>query len=232
MIFTPINTFDINIPQNQNTENNQSINVIIEAPLPRMGRITYHNKMNGIFGIHNKYKIDNITVKVKIVLINSLEIFINNNLQKNIGPNFRLKKLEHCFIKNMNTSFNKNLLVTKIKDIFSNDISNIYTIVERDHNKKLINYIYKLYLKEENSKNKKMYDIFEKTLLQCLEQIRGTNNYLELNGLKEIFDELVNKKLNEGEIEYNKNFWYVVNEIENIFANKIERKKIRRNYKW
>lgn len=230
MIFTPINTFDINIPQNQNTENNQSINVVIEAPLPLMGRITYHNKMNGIFGIHNKYKIDNITVKVKIVLINSLEIFINNNLQKNIGPNFRLKKLEHCFIKNMNTSFNKNLLVTKIKDIFSNDISNIYTIVERDHNKKLINYIYKLYLKEENSKNKKMYDIFEKTLLQCLEQIRGTNNYLELNGLKEIFDELVNKKLNEGEIEYNKNFWYVVNEIENIFANKIERKKIRRNY--
>ena len=170
MIFTPINTFDINIPQNQNTENNQSINVIIEAPLPQMGRITYHNKMNGIFGIHNKYKIDNITVKVKIVLINSLEIFINNNLQKNIGPNFRLKKLEHCFIKNMNTSFNKNLLVTKIKDIFSNDISNIYTIVERDHNKKLINYIYKLYLKEENSKNKKIFNIIDKNNLQYLEQ--------------------------------------------------------------
>ena len=239
----------VNIPQNQESDENENISTNILNPTQNIfiadinnnakndsifvsrkspqkrGRISDSNKEKGIFGLHNKNKLDNVICKVKTVLINSLGIFINKNLQKNLGPNFRLKKLQHGYIRNMKTEFNKILLRSKIKDIFSSNISQIYRDDEKDHNKKLINTIYNLYTKEnENIKYKEIIDIFEKTLLQCLELIRGTNNYFELNGLKEIFDGLVNEKLNEGEIEYNNSFWSVVNGIENIFAKKLGRR--------
>ena len=225
-IFIPIiQTQDIfNADINNESANNDSIFITRNFP-KKKGRISNSNKEKGIFGFHSKNKLDNVISKVKIVLINSLGIFLNENLLKNLGPNFRLKKLQHGYIRNMKTEFNKILLRSKIKDIFSNNISKIYRSDEKEYNKKLINTIYDLYTKEkENIKYKELFDIFEKTLLQCLEQIRGTNNYFELNGLKEIFDGHVNEKLNEGEIEYNNSFWSVVNGIENIFATKIERK--------
>ena len=119
----------------------------------------------------------------------------------NIGNGVRIKKLlkiKHFQIKCTRTNFNKELLKKTPGEIFSADITSKFTNYPATHNKELILNL----LNEKNEvKNKIFTNLFNKSLLECIEHIIGKKKYEGLEGLERIYEnEMI--ELNEDE-EYN-----------------------------
>jgi hypothetical protein len=100
------------------------------------------------------------------------------------------------------------LVNTKIKDIFSQNISAMYGDFEKDHNKELIN----LLLKKDKCKN-----VINLTFIDCLNHFGGTKKFERLEGL-ETFSEEYGKRMG---IAKDKRYWelfkgYVLNFEETI----------------
>ena len=91
-------------------------------------------------GKHNKYSYDNMTRKLKQILINLLLIFVNNSIIKeeeidmsiqkrkknnkwNLNSISILEKIDQNIIRDINREYNLNLLNLTLKEIFSEDIS-------------------------------------------------------------------------------------------------------------
>ena len=163
-------------------------------------------------GIHSKYKEDNMIIKIKTFLFNSILFLINNsfiyNYQNdslnNPSQNYRFLKIDGDKNYVINKEVNLLLLNTKIKDLFNENISNKYKIFNGNSNKELIKKIYEEY-KETN-----VINILDLTYGEFLNIFRGTiSSELEnkMNCIQNIKEKFFNMK---------------------DFLNKIEREEIKK----
>ena len=173
-------------------------------------------------GKHNKFCKDNLTRKLKGKLFDAILNYINASFVTNkfeiFKTNLNIKKkpfflkIKQDIIKNINVNFNLNLLNSKLKKIFSNEISKKVISFGLNYNKNLIDKIYK------ENKYHKVIAILEKTFLECLEQFRGTKNYNELKGLEKEYQYVIEDFVNKGEsIEYISMFKSFVENFEEYY---------------
>lgn len=186
---------------------------------------------------HDKSSGDNMTRKLKTQLIHSILNIINKSLnEEEKKENSRKKILKYNYTKvfllnidtniksNINVLYNRQLLGTKIKDIFSSNIcANCLKTnkLELNYNKKFIENIYR-----ENNK-KKTIKILEKTFLQCLEHYRHSKYYEELKGLEIEYVNFINEMKDEK--QYIDNFKKFVNRFEIYYKEKFSRKERKKN---
>ena len=187
---------------------------------------------------HSKFAFDNLVRKIKSKLFGSILIILNKSLESNdkektMTPNEsqRVKKGEvsyECFLKpdqkiilQTNVRENLTLLDSKLRDIFSENVStkakNFSKEYQLGYNK---NFIEKI---KNDEKKKKTNDILDMTFFQCLEHFRGTNKYEALNGLEKEYEKVI-EELSDDE-EYLKSFKYQLNNFEDLYKNKRARNR-------
>lgn len=143
-------------------------------------------------------------------------------INKNKEPRNHIKVIKNISYLNYNLISKDNNLIwfnTKIKDIFSQNISCKFTNFESNHNKNLINRIYK------KREEKKVINIMEKTIKDMwILYIKETkdNNYL---GFKTLKDDINDFKKNGETEEFIKKYKNVSIEFEKIFNSIKTRKK-------
>ena len=171
---------------------------------------------------HDKYKPDNIVRKIKSKLFESILIILNSSIydkSKNYLSSNIFLKIEQKIIKDTNVISNQNLLKKKLKNIFSNNVSDKFKNYGLDYNKKLIVKIYKENIQTET------IAILERTLLECLEHFRGSKYYPELEGLENEYTNVITKFKEDGETdEYINSFKEIINIFEEFYNNKKPRK--------
>ena len=164
---------------------------------------------------------DNITKKMLPKIFDKFLYLINDSLK---DPNKKyqtifLKKITQNIIGNIKVENIKKLLTSKLKDIFSNEISNKLKKFEKDSNKILIDKIYKEKIKT------KTISILERNFLECIEHFRGSQKFPELNGLEKQYPKVIQELEEKGETEeYIEEFKNIINKFEIIYQNKKERK--------
>ena len=175
----------------------------------------------------DKYSRDNLLRRVKKIALDSLLKFDNDIIRKiyknNIGNGIVIKKLfknNYFQIKCIGAVFNKELLKKTQGEILSSNITTRFTYYPLDHNKKLIEEL----INEKDLEKREIFrNIFNKTLLECIEHAIGKKHFKELEGLEIIFEkELLN--LNEND-EYKNQLKKIFNDIEKIYNEKKARKK-------
>ena len=125
-------------------------------------------KSSNEVGTHTKYSADNIIIKIKITILNSIKDLLNSSfiyLNSNQKQFLKLVKGKNKSIKRED---NLELLSSKIKDIFSEDISSKYSANDKNHNLVLIQKIY------EERKETDIIQILELTFGELLNIFRGT----------------------------------------------------------
>ena len=187
---------------------------------------------------HSKFAFDNLVRKIKSKLFGSILIILNKSLESNdkektMTPNEsqRVKKGEvsyECFLKpdqkiilQTNVRENLTLLDSKLRDIFSENVStkakNFSKEYQLGYNR---NFIEKI---KNDEKKKKTNDILDMTFFQCLEHFRGTNKYEALNGLEKEYEKVI-EELSDDE-EYLKSFKCQLNHFEDSYKNKRARNR-------
>ena len=201
-------------------------NIIKKKKLGRKRRI------NGQKGKHNKFCYDNITRKLKGLLINNYILnFVNTIIKegeksKSIKKREKNNKLEENkisvlvkinqeIIENIDREYNLNLLNLELKEIYSNNITPKIKNLKKDYNKKLID---KIYL---NNKNKKAINIFNKALNQYINHLTNKEFYPELQGLENEYKNIINQLKDSGETdEYIELFIDLFGRFEEFYKNK------------
>ena len=167
---------------------------------------------------HTKYSHDNILRKIKGKFLIKLIKYINRKIKSKYKGAIGIIKPLRAKISQDNTiKFNKELLNTKIKEIFSNnEINGKFTKCEKNYNKKVIDIIYQQNIKE-------LIDIFEWTFLDAFNIFRDTNEteFSDFERLNIVLDELKEKGNN---IDYIKKFYNVAMNFENFYLNRNSRK--------
>ena len=175
------------------------------------------NRTNELVNVKPNH--DKIMKKIRIIILNNIIIFINkiikiiynNDINKSILIKQFLQinktKLYHSTIE-----FDKIFMHKKLKEILSEKISTKYTNYPANKNKLLVEELI-------NSEIGGPYfkKLFEFTFLDCIEHIRGTKNFIELNGLMNM-DEMLNSeeyKLDKNDIEDFKSHILLYEEIIN-----------------
>jgi hypothetical protein len=177
-------------------------------------------------GGHNRFSDDNLRRKVKRLVLNNTKKFINKKIniiyEGNICSTISKKELltiNQKQVVDSTVQFNKDFLGKNLGDIFSEDISEKYTMYPPEHNKAIIND-----LKNEKDLNKRQYfnNLFNINFLGCLEHFRGTKKIEELEGLSG-FDDI--KKIYENDKYYCETLIYYIMNYETITNKKIKRNK-------
>lgn len=90
--------------------------------------------------IHSKYSFDNILKRIKVMFSNYCLRIINTSIQKinNGCQKFKFRKIVSKKTKNISAKFNKNVILSSIKDLFLDDVSIKFREDKKDLNK--INY--------------------------------------------------------------------------------------------
>ena len=127
-------------------------------------------------------------------------------------------------IRSISIEFNLELLDAKLKTIFSQDISKKVENHGLEKNKKLIEKIYS------EKKQKKTIDILNMTLNQCLEQIKGSKKYKELEGLENEFKKVIENLEKVESKEYVTKFVESVNSYREYFEDRKPR-QTKNNFK-
>ena len=164
---------------------------------------------------------DNEIKKGRNILLNSIFRFVNKKIRiifnNDIGKGISIKqfvKISKKELNHSNVEFDKNYLNTKLKEIFSGDISGKFTNFLINKNEKLLQNLIKIdYFKE----------LFELTFLQCIEHINGTKFIPLLEGFETLDEILLNEeeKLKENNIE---NYKYIIENYKQCVENKFSRK--------
>jgi hypothetical protein len=167
---------------------------------------------------HTKYSDDNILRKIKVKFFHKLIKYINKKIEsKYNGIAKILKPLKGEISQNNTINFNRQLMDSKLKTIFSNnDINGKFKLCEKDYNKNVIDEIYKNNIQE-------IINIFELTFLEAFNIFRGTNGneFTDFEKLNTVLEEL---KLKENDNEYVSKFQKVVMDFENYYLQKKPRK--------
>ena len=164
---------------------------------------------------------DNEIKKGRNILLNSIFRFVNKKIRiifnNDIGKGISIKqfvKISKKELNHSNVEFDKNYLNTKLKEIFSGDISGKFTNFLINKNEKLLQNLIKIdYFKE----------LFELTFLQCIEHINGAKFIPLLEGFETLDEILLNEeeKLKENDIE---NYKYIIENYKQCVENKFSRK--------
>lgn len=193
--------------------------------------IVGRKRKDGMGGKHNKYCYDNVTRKLKTKLFESILNVLNISLQKVEIENTKkyskkklyskpfFLKINQDIIKDINVDNNNKLLKSTLKEIYSTDVSKKMENYGLDHNKNLIETIYKEQIQT------KAIGILDRTLLECLEHFRGSKYYKELEGLEKEYKSVIeNMKQNEPD-DYIEIFEDFVKRFEIYYGNKKARPK-------
>lgn len=184
---------------------------------------------------HNKYSDDNLRRKIKYLVLKYVMKFLNERIKIIYDGNIRkgiyekqLKIINQKQIREDTVNFNKQFLKSKIKDIFSTNITKKYTYFPVSHNKELINE-----LLNERDENKREYfnKLFNLEFIECLKNFRGEQYIDILKGLKsfnDIKDEIIEKYEEDGN-EYYKTIEYYINNYEKIILSKTPRRSRKNN---
>ena len=194
----------------------------------KLGRKTKNSCQKGA---HDKYSYDNMTKKLKQLLMNSILNFVNINLieeEKETSAHKRKKnnkwkvnltpclvKIDQNIIGNIKVEYNINLLNSTLKEIFSQDITSKIIKFSKDYNKKIIDEIYL------NNQKEKTINILNMTLSQCIKHLTNKEYYPELQGLEDEYENIINKLKTKGETEeYIKLFKDLFGRFEEFYKNK------------
>ena len=186
-------------------------------------------------GKHNKFCYDNIIRKIKASFHNNIFNYINKKYEihlKSINQKKITKLLQKISpeeSKKIKKDDNLRWLSSKLKDVFSANLSSKCSLYDSDYNKRQIDKLYK------EAKIQNLIDIFEKTIREMYEIYV---NDIKLDGFETLEDDLksLQKKMEkEGEEDiedYLKEYEYVAQNLEQIFKEKKGRsRKLPRNKK-
>ena len=214
-------------------KNDKEIFLIIKVN-KKLGRLSKSSQLKT--GKHNKYFQDNIIQKIKVYFIASVYDYINllyklyfeskGVNEKEIASKL-LKKISPKVYDSIKIEDNLKWFSSKLKAIFSSDISSKYKTFENNFNKKKIE---SLYLKNEA---KNVIEILEKTVSEMY-LIYCNDLKLEVEGFKTLKDDLpeIRKKMKEsGEKEpdiqeYLKKYKEIALSLEKIFSEKKPKQKV------
>ena len=136
-----------------------------------------------------------IMKRIRNIILNSIIIFINKMIKiiynNDIMKGIRIKQflpIDKSNLSHSTVEYNKIFLHKKLKEILSEKINDKYTNFPKNKNKLLIEDLIKS--DKGGTYFKKIFDL---TFLDCVEHIRGTKNFVELNGLMDI-DEMLNSE--------------------------------------
>ena len=180
---------------------------------------------------HSKIKEDNIIQKIKVIFIHSTMVFINRrykDFQKKLGKSEKrfLGKIKSEFAFTIKKEKNIRFLETKLKELFSSDLSEKFFKLNKDYNRHQIEELYK------KNEAKEVIEIMEKTVEELM------NSYINGDYEKEGFyieNDLSKEKekmKSNGEddiLEYGDNFLKIAKNFRNIFSKKISRRKLKKN---
>ena len=204
-----------------NRNNNHDNQIFKIEKIRKLGRI---KKESNKKGKHDKFKQDNIIRRFKVFIINNIFNYVNNSFNINNNhcdkPKIRvLKKISSNKTKSISKEDNLLWFNSKIKDIFSQNLSTKIVTSDLDFN---IKYIEKIF---EEKKEKKVIDILLKTVKDMWIVYINDDKNNEFIGFDTLKQDI--KKLREsGETEeYIKHFIYIANNYEDIFNNIIPRRK-------
>lgn len=224
----------------QKEDDNKSINgIFISDPINKKNNKIFniekkikkgrHTKNSNKKGKHDKYQRDNLIRRFKVHLMSHIFKYINNSFDVN-NPVYKtkikvLKKLSSYKIKSISKKDNINWLNSKIKDVFSQDISTKIVTCSQDHNIKLIKRIIN------KGKDEKVIYILNNTIKNLWKVYLNDDKNKEFRGFETIKDD-INKLRKQGETEeYISNFVKVAHNFEKIFnhINPREKRKLKKN---
>ena len=176
-------------------------------------------KILGSISYHTKFSTDNILRKIKVKFFHKIINYLNSIIISKYRTKINtLKNLKGDISQNNTINFNKQLLNSKLKDIFlNNKINGKFKIYESSYNKTIIEKIYKENIQE-------LIDILEITFLDAFKIFRDKNEVQKLNGLEKldiVIEEIKRKDNNE---DYIKKFREIAMNFENNYLNKEARK--------
>ena len=175
---------------------------------------------------HNKYRCDNLRVKIKNLLIKNLTRFINDKIKEVYNNKIGNKQLYKLSIRPFNLCYHRYLMTKTLKIIFSENIRNIHS---GDKNKKLIE---ELLNEKDEVKRKYFENLFNLTFFDCYEHFTTKRVIEELQGLKNFLDikndENESKKLGLDDKEYLDYFEHNLNHYGDILLN-AERRRAKKH---
>lgn len=180
----------------------------------KRGRKTNMQKAMGIKGKHTKFIDGNKLRKAKVIIFQAIFQIINLFL-KRIDKNKQIKRLKNEQTKELGIEYNRRLLKTKIKDIFSKDISSKYKNVNSDYNEKIITSIY-----DKKEENIEVIKFLEKTLEECLQDFKDEKNE---NELKKEMEKVFDKNLKNENDQYKTEIKNKIDDFVEIFQSKKSR---------
>ena len=150
--------------------------------------------------IHNEFKFDNITNRLKNNLMKSFLSFINKKIEEKYEfseemKDLKLYVLNNSLASNSNIKFNRDLINMTFKEIFSNKVSTKCKKVSQDQNKNAINNL----LNDKDEERRNYFNkIFNLKFIDVLKYLRGETGGLEiLEGLE--FDKVCWNKIQKKE---------------------------------
>ena len=173
--------------------------------LSKKGRRRNEEKVDGIEAKHSKNSQDNKLRKVKVIAFETITQTINYHI---IEKKKKLKKLEHGPISELDVEFNRKLLKTRIKDIFSKVIPSRCGI-NPYHNREIIEEIYK-----KREIYAEVINILDITFEECFQEFIGESNESQL---KKIFNYIIDQKLEKETREYRKDIMEIIKNFAKIF---------------
>lgn len=160
---------------------------------------------------HTKSSEDNVVRKVKTRLVEESRERLNNSIKHNSGEFLPLTpKINVNLKRDINLAF----LDRTIADIYSNTDLNKRYIRENDHNKKLIEKIFKENIEKET------IEILKKTFRDFLKETREKN-------LEDFLNKIKTKEIKNGNKKENENEEYFEENIDEDFDNEAYMSKVR-----
>lgn len=191
-------------------------NYFITSDKKKTGRKPKNSTKNSV---HTKYSHDNILRKLKVKFLHKIIQYINRKIQQIPDKKIKLLKPLKGMIAQDNTiNFNKKLLHSKLKDIFSTyEINGKFKKFEKNYNKDIIDKIYTENIKE-------LIDILDMTFLEVFNIFRDINETQKLSGLEKMDTVISEMETKDNNCEYINKFKDVANEFEKYYFNKVARK--------
>ena len=224
---------------NENAENGENINNYVEAPkgqisieipdfennfLNKKRYFEVNKKKTGrkpkdsnSKSYHTKYSHDNISRKIKVKFFQKFMKYINRKIKsKYNGIIPRLLPLKGKINQDNSIKFNRQFLMTKLKDIFSNtEFNKKFRSFGKDYNKNVIDAIY-------NNNIKELIEIFELTFLEMFNIFKNKND-IKFNDFEKLNTVVEEIKLKENDNNYAELFQSVAMNFENNYLEKTAR---------
>ena len=207
-------------------DNTKDLTVEIEKPkkkflftIKQKTKVGRKPKFSKTISEHTKFSHDNILRKIKVKFFHKLVNYLNSIIISKYHTRLRpLKPLIGKINQNNAINFNRTLLNTKLKDIFSlYEINGKFKLFEKNHNKSVIDKIYGENIKE-------LIDILEMTFFEVFKIFRDLNDTQKLIGFEKIDSVIREMSVKELDEKYIDKFRNAVMNFEKYYYNKVARK--------